>query len=91
MVVGGDISAALFGIMQRIAATAFARSLAFDYETDCLVAAARECAIACPVVPDLLWGEIDDPSQLRRARTLLYPRIATLDARLRAGVASHPQ
>jgi 2-aminoethylphosphonate-pyruvate transaminase len=44
------ISAALFGVMQRIAATAFARSLKFDYETDCFVAAARERAIACPAV-----------------------------------------
>lgn len=76
------ISAPLFALMQRIAADAFARSLMFDYETDCLVAAARERAIACPVVADLLWGEIDDPSHLQRARSALYPRIAALDEAL---------
>ena len=85
------ISATLFHVMQRIAAAAFRQSLAFDYETDCLVAAGREHAIVCPVVPDLLWGEIDDPSHLRRARAVLYPRIARLDAQLLAGVASRPQ
>lgn len=73
------ISADLFRVMQRIAAAAFRDSLVFDYETDCLVAAAAEHAIACPVVPDLLWGEIDDPAHLRRARELVYPRIAALD------------
>ena len=69
------ISTALFASMNRIAATAFGKSLAFDYETDCLVAAAREHAIACPVVPDLLWAEIDDPAHLRRARERIYPKL----------------
>jgi choline kinase len=82
------ISAPLFTVMQRIAAGAFASSLVFDYETDCLVAAARERPIACPVVADLLWGEIDDPSHLRRARESLYPQIARLDAALRAKMAA---
>lgn len=85
------ISAALFDVMQRIAAAAFASSLRFDYETGCLVAAARERAIACPVVPDLVWGEIDDPSHLRRAREQLYPRIARLDAELAGAVAPRAQ
>lgn len=69
------ISADLFALMNRIAATAFGNSLAFDYETDCLVAAARERAIACPVVPDLLWAEIDDVAHLRRARERIYPML----------------
>jgi 2-aminoethylphosphonate-pyruvate transaminase len=73
------ISAELFRLMQRIAAAAFAKSLQFHYETDCLVAAAAERPIACPVVPDLLWGEIDDPAHLRRAREAIYPRIAALE------------
>ncbi|MCC7328775.1 MAG: phosphocholine cytidylyltransferase family protein [Gammaproteobacteria bacterium] len=81
------ISAGLFALMQRIAAQAFTQSLRFDYETGCLVAAARERPIACLRVDDLLWGEIDDPAQLRRARAGLYARIAALDAGLRSGVA----
>lgn len=81
------VSAELFALMQRIAAQAFRQSLAFDYETDCLVAAGRERPIACPLVPDLLWGEIDDPAQLRRARGGLYRQIAALDAAARNGIA----
>lgn len=76
------ISAALFGVMRRISATAFQRSLHFDYETDCLVAAARERPIACPLVADLVWAEIDDPSHLKRAREHVYPEI---QRRIKAG------
>ena len=72
------VSSDLYDIMCRIAATAFETSLRFDYETDCLVAAASERAIACPVVADLLWGEIDDPSHLARARNSVYPEIERL-------------
>jgi choline kinase len=77
--VGGElvgisrISASLYLEMQAIAARAFATSLRYDYETDCLVAAARERAIPCLLVPDLLWGEIDDPNHLRRVREDVYP------------------
>lgn len=85
------ISALLFDLMQRIAAVAFRSSLLFDYETDCLVAAARQRAITCPVIADLLWGEIDDPSHLRRVREQLYPRIARLDAERVNAVAPGPQ
>lgn len=81
------ISAGLFTLMQRIAAQAFRHSLAFDYETDCLVAAAQERPIACPLVADLLWGEIDDPAHLERVRGGLYARIAALD--LAAGIGAH--
>ena len=69
------VSTDLFGVMQKIAAAAFVTSLRFDYETDCLVAAAAERVIACPVVADLVWGEIDDPAHLRRARETVYPEI----------------
>jgi 2-aminoethylphosphonate-pyruvate transaminase len=69
------ISAPLFGLMCRIAERAFASSLKYDYETDCLVAAGREHAIACPVIADLVWGEIDDPSHLARAKQTIYPEV----------------
>lgn len=72
------ISAGLFDVMCRISAQAFESSLRVDYETDCLVAAARECAIACPVVADLAWAEIDDSTHLARARDYVYPRIEEL-------------
>ena len=69
------VSPGLFALMCRIAGTAFRRTLMFDYETDCLVAAGRELPIACPLVPDLLWGEIDDPGQLARVRDRVYPEL----------------
>lgn len=75
------ISAPLYALMIDIATRAFATSLRFDYETDCLVAAARQRAIPCPLLPDLVWAEIDDPSHLARARERVYPEI------LRRGVA----
>ncbi|MGI9344431.1 MAG: NTP transferase domain-containing protein [Gammaproteobacteria bacterium] len=73
------ISGELFATMCGIAATAFESSLHYDYETDCLVAAAAERPIACPVIPDLAWAEIDDPAHLRRAREVVYPKITAGD------------
>jgi choline kinase len=78
------ISLGLFAVMVRIAANAFDKSLHYDYETDCLVAAGAERRIACPLVPDLVWAEIDDPSHLKRARELVYPEI-----RRRVNAAGH--
>ncbi len=69
------ISVELFRLMCAIAGRAFATTLRVDYETDCLVAAGRERAIACPVVADLVWGEIDDPSHLARVQGTVYPEI----------------
>lgn len=69
------ISVSLFRIMVRIAKRAFAESLYYDYETDCLVAAATERRIACLLVADLVWAEIDDPAHLKRARDTVYPEI----------------
>lgn len=76
------VSCALFTLMCGIAETAFHGSLMFDYETDCLVAAARQRPIACTLVPDLLWGEIDDPGQLARVRDSVYPMLVQQQARL---------
>jgi 2-aminoethylphosphonate-pyruvate transaminase len=78
------ISAQLFRLMCAIAERAFATSLHFDYETDCLVAAGRERPIVCPVLADLVWGEIDDPAHLARVRQTVYPEVLRRTA---AGVA----
>lgn len=69
------ISRGLYALMRHIAMEAFEKSLKFDYETDCLVAAAQSWEIACPVVSDLVWGEIDDPDHLERAKTEIMPRL----------------
>ena len=70
------VSRALYERMLAIAAKAFETSLRFDYETDCLVAAAREGhPIPCPVLADLVWGEIDCEEHLRRAERI-HPMLA---------------
>ena len=61
------ISSALYERMLAIADEAFARDLRFDYETDCLVAAAASRPIPCPLLADLVWGEIDYEQHLERA------------------------
>ncbi|MDX1645745.1 MAG: phosphocholine cytidylyltransferase family protein [Longimicrobiales bacterium] len=69
------ISAGLFRHMREFSANAFERDLMVDYETDCLVGVADRHPIGCRVVEGLLWAEIDDPSHLERARTVIYPAI----------------
>ena len=69
------ISRELFGLMTNIAENQFEQSLQFDYETDCLVTAARNWAIACPVINGLVWAEIDDAAHLERARREVYPKL----------------
>lgn len=78
------VSAPLFELMCRYAEREFATTLMRDYETDALVTAGRERPIACPVVPDLVWGEIDDASHLARVRERVWPEI---ERRRRAAVA----
>lgn len=81
------VSAPLFALMCGIAERAFRNTLFYDYETGCLVAAARERPIACPLVPDLVWGEIDDPAHLARVRERIYPQVASL----RGGPVARPR
>jgi len=74
------ISTGLFGMMLDLAECAFEKSLHYDYETDCLVAAAAHRPIRCPVVSDLIWSEIDDPDHLQRAREQVYPSLVAVDS-----------
>ena len=69
------ISPPLFRVMLRAAECAFADTLHYDYETDCLVDAAADRDIPCPLIEDLVWTEIDDPSHLQQARDEVYPEI----------------
>ncbi|HSF20795.1 MAG TPA: hypothetical protein VLA81_02050, partial [Burkholderiales bacterium] len=61
------ISSALYARMLAIADEAFTRDLRFTYEMDCLVAAAASRPIPCPLLEDLVWGEIDFEQHLERA------------------------
>ena len=76
------ISLDLFSHMLAVAETAFRHDLHYDYETDCLVAAANICSVYCHLVPDLMWAEIDDVRHLERARSLVYPAIVQRDSAL---------
>jgi 2-aminoethylphosphonate-pyruvate transaminase len=69
------VSPKLFACMQRHAKEQFVHSLFYDYETDALVAAAKEIDIDCLVIEDLIWAEIDDEVHLKRARDEIYPMI----------------
>lgn len=69
------VSRALFAEMLRVAERLFRETLKVDYETDALVQAGRTRPIACHLVHDLVWAEIDDEQHLERARTSVYPRL----------------
>ena len=73
------ISPALFSVMLDVAERRFNTSRHVDYETDCLVEAAREVPISCPVIEDLVWCEIDDESHLNRSRDVIYPIVQAKD------------
>jgi 2-aminoethylphosphonate-pyruvate transaminase len=73
------ISRSLFAVMHDAATKHFRTTHHIDYETDCLVAAARLMPVSCPVVEDLIWCEIDDESHLARARNLVYPAVQEND------------
>ena len=57
----------------------FLRSRHMDYETDCLVMAARARPMHCLRVEDLIWCEIDNRDHLHRARTEIYPAVVAKD------------
>lgn len=75
------ISRVLFQTMLDVSErmVAAAGHFRFHYETDALVAAAALTPVYCLLVPDLVWAEIDDHAHLERARSLIYPAIATRD------------
>jgi len=70
------VSPELFRYMREYAEMEFHQdNLYVDYETDALVHAAQKIPVSCPLVDDLIWTEIDDPSHLQRARETVYPRL----------------
>ncbi|MCP3917706.1 MAG: phosphocholine cytidylyltransferase family protein [bacterium] len=74
------VSRPLFQRMVAIAETAFRESLDVCYETDCMLQASRAHPIPCPVLADLVWGEVDDAEHLERVRGVVYPCTLAGDA-----------
>ncbi|MBI5330547.1 MAG: phosphocholine cytidylyltransferase family protein [Betaproteobacteria bacterium] len=74
------LTPAALAAMCRHAETVFAASLHLEYE-QALVAAARETPVACLLIPDLAWSEIDDAAHLARAVAQVFPAIQANDRR----------
>lgn len=72
------LSSACLAAMCAHAERMFRDTLKVEYE-QALVAAARDLRVACPLVPDLAWAEIDDAQHLERARSRVLPRIVERD------------
>ncbi len=81
-----ELSREMLAVGERL----FPTTLRVDYETDGLVQAGRIRPIACPLVRDLVWAEIDDTRALERARREVYPRLAEREAADRSARAAAP-
>jgi hypothetical protein len=55
----------------------------YCYESDCLVSVARDRPVHCLRIDGLVWTEVDDARQLRRAREVVYPRLMRIHAAAR--------
>jgi len=86
---GSSIAGELVGItkvslpflreMLAVGERRFRETLKVDYEMTGLVQAARARAMEVHLVPDLVWGEIDDLEHLERARERIYPELLRRD------------
>lgn len=64
--------------LSRFAALRLTQTLHVEYE-EALVATARDVAMVCHLVPDLVWSEIDNAQHLTRAQTMILPRLRAAD------------
>ncbi len=69
------ISPQLFAAMTAYAELFFRSDLNLEYYSDCLNAVADQVNIFCCTIPGLIWAEIDDGAQWRRAREVVFPRL----------------
>lgn len=58
-----------------------------DYEAGLVEMAIDRC-VACVLVEDLLWCEIDDPAQLARAASVVHPRVRAMTGDATGGSTS---
>lgn len=69
------ISPQLFNAMTTYAERFFRSGLNLEYYSDCLNAVADQVSIFCCTIPGLIWAEIDDGAQWRRAHEVVFPRL----------------
>lgn len=70
----------LFAAMVRYA-QAHVEDIWLGYDW-CLDIVSSEVPLYCCQIEDLVWAEIDDPAQLKRAQELVYPRLMAQEAAL---------
>jgi 2-aminoethylphosphonate-pyruvate transaminase len=68
------ISASMFESMKEFASERFRTSLHLEYE-ECMNGVAGTIEIHALRIEDLLWGEIDDVTHLKRVREEIFPAI----------------
>jgi choline kinase len=69
------VSQLLFQEMVAEAEIQFNHTLQVAYETDCLSAVSARFPLYHCLVPDLIWSEIDTPSDMRHTQDTVYPAI----------------
>lgn len=69
------VSQLLFKEMCIDAEIQFDRTLQVDYETDCLSTVSSRFPLYYCLVSDLVWSEIDTPSDFRHTQDRIYPAI----------------
>ena len=69
------VSQLLFKEMIADAEIQFSRTLQVDYETDCLSTVSTRFPLYHCLVTDLIWSEIDTPSDFRHTQDMIYPAI----------------
>ncbi len=69
------VSRLLFKEMITEAEIQFRRTLQVAYETDCLSTVAARFPLYHCLVPDLIWSEIDTPSDMQHTQDTVYPTI----------------
>ena len=69
------VSQSLFEEMIVEAEIQFDYTLQVAYETDCLSAVSARSPVFHCLIPDLIWLDIDTPSDMRRSQETVYPDI----------------
>ncbi len=85
------VSRLLFKEMIAEAEIQFSRTLQVAYETDCLSAVSARFPLYHCLVPDLIWSEIDTPSDMRHTYETVYPALIKQAQRIGNFEFSHPR
>jgi len=85
------VSRLLFKEMMAEAEIQFSHTLQVAYETDCLSAVSARFPLYHCLVSDLIWSEIDTPSDMQHTHDRVYPAIIKQAQPIGNFEISHPQ